>query len=308
MVMVSQGDATSSRAADLLRRLLAEDEEYRSRWQHYVRRSSPGPLHQGAVSQVLADYLTDIGAMPAEQQSLPRSLKDTVGRALSGRLTPQSLEWFIAAFEISAGHRDLLWRRFAEDQPEAARVADEPAPGRAPAPETAYRTVALDELHVVGADGVPHTHRSVQVIRALEPMTRYSYRFDTSAVAIDVVRGGRPGQVYATDIPGVWAVDIHLHDTVPAGQTAVLEYRTTFRYQDSPPPEFRRGLARTTGAVTLQVQFHPAKVPAQVWFGTWEALDAPPAGLTPQQVGPDHAVHWFGEDVHHALVGFTWQW
>ena len=57
MVMGSQGDATSSSAAALLRRLLAEEDDYRRRWQHYVRRNSPGPLHQGAISQVLADYL-----------------------------------------------------------------------------------------------------------------------------------------------------------------------------------------------------------------------------------------------------------
>ncbi len=308
MVMVSQGDATSSSAADLLRQLLAEEEDYRRRWRHYVRRSSPGPLHQGAISQVLADYLWDIGEYPKDQQSLPRSLKDTVNRALSGRLTQRSLEWFIAAFDIRTEHQDMLWSRFAADQDAAGLVPQEPDGVRTPAPATSYRTVALDELHVVGSDGRPVTHRTVQVVRALEPMARYSYRFDTAAVAIDVVRGGRPSQVYATDVPGVWAIDIHLHDTVPPGETAVLEYRTVFRYEEAPPPEFRRGLARTAGAVTLQVQFHPTKVPAQVWFGTWEALDSPAADLVPQAVGPDHSVHWFGEDVHHALVGFTWRW
>lgn len=306
MVRISSGDAVSEHASSLLRRLLTQEEVYRRRWQPYARRRSREDLHLGAVTKVVGTYLRDIGELPPGQEQLPRSLNDAVSRALLGRLSLRYLEWFVAAFEIGPAHRDELWITFAQDQsdPGSARAAGGPPPtdGRG------YRTVSLGDLHVIGADRRPQTHRTVQVVRALDPLRSFNLRFDTSALMVDVVRGGRPGEVYETDQQGVWATDIHLHDTVAPGETAVVEYSTVFRYPEPPLPLFRRAFSRTVGTVDLQVRFHPARVPQRVWRATWEGWADPPVDLVEHEVAPDHTVHWSGAQVQETMVGFTWQW
>jgi hypothetical protein len=63
-----------------------------------------------------------------------------------------------------------------------------------------YQTISLHEFHTVGADGLPAMHRTVHVVRALEPMHRYPYRFDTDAAVVEVVRGGTPGPLYRSSV------------------------------------------------------------------------------------------------------------
>lgn len=308
MVLISSGDAVSAGASRLLRRLLTEEETYRGRWLPYARRRRGRELHLGAIATVLGTYLADIGELPGDRQDphqVPRSLSDTVSRALTGRLSLRQLEWFVAAFEIRPEHRDRLWLTFAQDQSGSG-----PAPALAGGPPRGrgYRTVSLEDLHVIGVDRVPQTHRTVQVVRALDPLRSYHLRFDTSALMVDVVRGGRPSEVYGTDQPGVWATDIHLHDTLAPDETAVVEYCTVFGYPEPPPPLFRRGFSRTVGAVDLQVRFHPSQRPQWVWRATWEGWDDPPIDLVEQEIAADHTVQWSGTQVQETMVGFTWQW
>lgn len=309
MVVVNHGDAVSPGAAEQLRRLLRSEETYRQRWQVHVRRVTKAQVHQSAVAQVLVDYLRQTGELPQSTRTPSRTMRESVTRSLGGRLTQQGLEQFISAFEITRAHQDQLWRSFARDLPGTSRRRRSAGTPRRPVNPATYRSVSLEDFHVVGPDRLPHTHRTVHVVRAVEPMDRYTYRFDTSAVAIDVVRGGRSSDIYPADPPGMWAIDIHLHDVVPPGQTAVLEYRTVFGYDAPPPPEFRRGVTGTVGTLAMEVQFHPAAVPENVWWGRWETLHDAPRLMVPWQVGEGRAaVQWAGENVHDQLVGFTWRW
>lgn len=310
MVLISSGDAASAGASHLLRRLLTEEETYRARWLPYARRRRGKDLHLGAIALVLGTYLADIGELrhdPQRRQQVPRSLSDAVSRALTGRLSLRYLEWFVAAFEIQPAHRDQLWVTFVKDQ-SVSGPSRSLASGPPPTGGRGYRTVSLEDLHVIGADRVPQSHRTVQVVRALYSLRSYHLRFDTSALMVDVVRGGRPSEVYETDQPGVWATDIHLHDTVAPGETAVVEYCTVFGYPEPPPPLFRRGFSRTVGLVDLQVRFHPAQLPKRVWRATWEGWADPPIDLVEQEVAADHTVQWSGAQVQETMVGFTWQW
>src|SRR5689334_15933687 len=79
--------------------LLAETRAYRARWQPLAARRTGGRVHQGAVARVLAGYLWDSGQVPERDRDLPRRLKDTVSRALCGRvLAPVTLNLFTEAF------------------------------------------------------------------------------------------------------------------------------------------------------------------------------------------------------------------
>jgi hypothetical protein len=90
--------------------LLGEARPYRARWQAKAERSSAASVHQGAVARVLAAYLWDSGQAPDTDQDLPRRLKDTVSRALRGKvLAPVTLGWFIEAFAMSAVDAARLW-------------------------------------------------------------------------------------------------------------------------------------------------------------------------------------------------------
>lgn len=306
MVLISSGDAVSAGASELLRQLLTDEEPYRRRWQGFAQRRSADALPVGAVAKVIDAYLSDTGKSPKERQAVSRTLREGTRSSLRGRLSLQYLEWFIGAFEITAEHRDQLWSRFAQDQASTGGPPTDPAT-RATLAHRGYSTVSLEDYHVIGADRRPHSHRTVQVVRALEPLRSYSYRFDTSALVVDVLRGGRPSEVYLTEQSGVWATDIHLHDTLQPGETAVLEYRTVFGYPEQPPPVFRRGVTQTVGSVDLQVQFHPSQVPAKVWSARWEGWDEQPHDLLEQAIDEHHTVYWSGTQVQ-TMFGFTWQW
>ncbi|MGD8149174.1 hypothetical protein [Ornithinimicrobium sp. Y1694] len=110
-------------AARLLCRILLEDAQVRRRWQRHVLRSTApkGALHQAAITRVLAGHLWEIGEPPA---SGSRSLKDRVNRMCAGRVTPQTLSWFIGAFDLSPTQATRLWDVLAgleQDEP-VARV------------------------------------------------------------------------------------------------------------------------------------------------------------------------------------------
>ena len=98
-------------AARYLRELLAQQGQYRRLWEQHVVRSRPGEITQLAVAQVLARYLWSHPRATGDEDALPRQLKDTVARALSGALLSRpTLALFIDAFGISGEHADRLWR------------------------------------------------------------------------------------------------------------------------------------------------------------------------------------------------------
>lgn len=289
----------------LLRTLLADYEPYRRQWRRHVLRGGAVPIHQGAVAMVIAEYLWDTGEADEGDERLPRRLKDPVGRALSGRvLSRRTLEWFILAFEFTEAHQAHLWDQMRADR-------EEPGPPVAtayrPLPTSHYVTRALNEYHLIGRDGIPLRHVTTQVIEAVEPISYHTYRFDTSAASIEVMRGGRAGRMHQLDV-GLFAVDIHFPRELAPGESTTLEYQTVFRYDDPPPTVFRRGISRRVGSLALEVQFHQDRLPASVEFGRWQELDASPVETEPVVLRPDHAAHTFLTDVEKTIVGFAWRW
>ncbi|MGC1208805.1 MAG: hypothetical protein WA880_12700 [Ornithinimicrobium sp.] len=97
------------RAVEQLCSLLREDPEIRARWVPYAPEGGHG-IHQGALARVLAEYQWRIGEEPPSNTDLPRRLKDTVSRALSGKtLSRRALTLFISAFEIDDATAKELW-------------------------------------------------------------------------------------------------------------------------------------------------------------------------------------------------------
>ncbi|TRW46954.1 hypothetical protein [Georgenia yuyongxinii] len=295
-----------------LRGLLAEVPAYRTRWQGYVRRSSRQAVHQGAIAQVLADHLWESGEVAETETDLPRRLKDRVGRALNAQfIAPATLRLFIEAFDMSPPDAHRLWAVFMHAEPADLSVVRPPAAEdseRLVAP-AGYETLVAHEFHRIGPDGLPAEHRTLQVIRALEPMDRYVYQFDTHAAAVEVLRGGRAGPVRRSAMSGLYGVELTLTNPLRPGETASLEYRTVFSYAEVPPPSFRRGTRRPVGSLELNVQFDLARLPARVWWGRWETIWAESPSRTEEiPLTPDGHVHRFLTGLEGEIVGFVWQW
>ena len=222
----------------MLRELLL-DKHYACRWQAYIGRRQTHALHQSGICQVIAEYLRTNHLHPLGDEALPRKLKDRVYRALGGQsLSLGTLRWFIEAFEMSPDDTATLLRLAGSHAPGGTVIGRSLVkPGVLP--PRRHRTVSLQEWHRVGPDGLPESHRSLHLIRANERLDRYPYIFDTDAASVRVVHGGRASEPYALD-NGLYAVDIMLDQTLDVGETASMEYETTFWYRTPPPQEFRR--------------------------------------------------------------------
>lgn len=279
---------------------------YARRWQEHITRRQSHALHQSAVCQVIADYLWSSGLHPITDEKLPRTLKDRVYRALTGQsLSLGTLRWFIEAFEMTGQDTADLLRLAEPHGAHATLVA-----GRSVAPGTLppkhHETLRLDEVHKVGPDGLPESHRTVHTIRAVEDLDRYSCVFDTDAASIRVLRGGHSGQPYALD-QGLYAVDIILDEPLLAGQTTTVEFHTTFWYRSAPPAELRRATSGRIAELSLRVQFHQLRLPISVWWSEWPGIDDAPASSERLSLAADKSVTRQITDVEHTVVGFRWE-
>ena len=200
-------------------------------------RARPGAINQLAVSDVLARYQSRRASdlAPGVQ---PHQLKDTVSRALSGRLLSRpALELFIAAFGFSAEEADRLrklWNGSGSIRvlsgshavpPQAEQSIQEALGPRR------HQTLTMHDHVYVDAEGRIARTRTMQVIEASAPETdRIPYLYDTSSLTVEAGEGcaGLSGDlrqlgddVFATEIllgPAARAGRDHhhrVHDHVP---------------------------------------------------------------------------------------------
>jgi len=113
VVQLTPGDlaapAGAQAAASYLRELLLRPGRYRRRWEQYAERSRLGQVNQLAVAEVLAHYLWEHPRARGDVDILPRQLKDTASRALSGKLLSKAtLALFMEAFGLGTPERDQL--------------------------------------------------------------------------------------------------------------------------------------------------------------------------------------------------------
>ena len=102
-VSESQFAAGRQAAAKYLHELLLRQGRYRPQWERFAERVRSGRINHLGVAEVLARHLWNAPRTSGDADVLPRQLKDTVGRALSGQLLSRAtLALFIEAFSFSA--------------------------------------------------------------------------------------------------------------------------------------------------------------------------------------------------------------
>jgi hypothetical protein len=278
-------------AAAYLRQLLGESGRYRDRWEARARRARAGEIDDLAVARVLADHLSNVDR--SAKQSLPPRLRRAVSRAITGQaLDARMLHHVIQAFGIAEQDADRLWQLYSHDD------------------ERPWRTLALQEYHHVGADGVPVEHQTRHVLVAIrDGVDRYPFRFDTDQLSVSMVRGGTASEPYPTG-DGLFAVDILFSKPLKRGEPIGFEYDVAFHYRDPPAPELRRAVRGWLESLSVSVRFHPEKVPRAVWWATWS--DYRSGGRivdrTRVQLDGDNTVFNRMKDVEGTVVGFCWEW
>jgi hypothetical protein len=300
-------------AAAYLRELLLRPGRYRRKWEQYAERSRHGQVNQLAVAEVLAHYLWEHPRAQGDVDVLPRQLKDTASRALSGKLLSKAtLALFVEAFSFSTLEREQLlklWEGSAHVRmlsgPRGIRAdqADRLGPPR-------LKTLALHDHHYVGPDALPVKHRVIQVIEAIaDGVDRVPYRADTNALTIEVGQGfsGLAGPVYQP-IAELFVVDMLLAKPLAIGETATLEYLTSFHYAEQPPPEFRRVVPAFAENLDIRVEFHPDKLPGHVVWAIWDGLEGSIVERERVALDSQFAVHRFLRLAEKTAVGFHWDW
>jgi hypothetical protein len=299
MADVAEDDRVKQACA-YLRMLLSRPGDYRTRWERLAGPAEPGQIDAQAVAGVLADQAAEVDPT-------------LVGQALAGTaLSADTLKHFIDGFEIGSRHANRL-REVLRGSPATRVITGDSLPPSDIYPRggpPGYETLALHDIHTLGPDGMPAEHQTIQVIRStVDGLESYPYRFDTDELTVEVTRGGRVGEQIYRLSETLYAVDILLPQPLAVGESALMQVRTTFFYSAPPPPEFRRGLMRTTKDVSMWVTFHPDRLPSEIWSARWDRVDHSKI-IEEERVEPDGecSVHRRFDAVERAVVGFHWSW
>ena len=308
-------------AARYLSALLGQQGQYRRQWEQHVVRARSSDITQLAVAEVLAQYLWSHPRVAGDEDVLPRQLKDTVGRALSGTLLSRpTLSLFVDAFGISDADASRLWRLWEGSGrisvlsgPRAVRSTTEQDLRAALGPRR-HQTVSLHDHVQVGSDGRIARNRTLQVIEAItDGLDSIPYLYDTSALTLELGQGcgDVSGALYQISA-GVYATTIPLARALSAGETSSIDYVTTYRYpgnlDDPHEREFRRAVMRRMENFEMRVEFHPDMLPPRIWWAVWDGVDGDLVEREAVPLGGQHEVHRYLRSVEKTVVGFRWSW
>jgi hypothetical protein len=303
-----------------LRQLLLKPGSYRRLWEKHVVRERRGEINQLAVAEVLAEHLWSYPRRPGDSEVLPRQLKDSVSRALSGRLLSRPLlSLFIDAFAIAPSESERLWRMYEGSTSvtvlhgSRALSAQAESDLRAALGPRRHQTLSLHDHAEIGSDRQLVRTRTMQVIEALTPGTdQIPYLYDTNALTLDVGQGCRGIARELYRVGDVFATHILLTRELRPGETTTLEYWTTYQYPGGAAAaehcQYRRGVMASVENVDIRVQFHADALPATVWWATWDGVDGEVTHQEAVSLDVQHSAHRYLRSMERTVVGFHWAW
>ena len=308
-------------AAEYLRQLLLKPGRYREAWQRHVARPRDDVINQLAVAELLVDCLRSAPGRPGSAHVMAYQLRDTVAGALSGgQLSLQTLDLFIDAFDLAeheAGRLRRLWggattisvMSGTHAVPVTAEQEVDAAVGK-----RRHHSLSLHDHIWVIEDGRIDRARTMQVIEAnAQGLDRIPFMCDNNVLTLEVGQGCKE-----TDGPirrigaDVFAAEILLARTLDLGETLTLEYWLSYRYPgdltDPAEREYRRAVMRTVDNLDMRIEFHPDKLPAQVWWAHWDGIEG---GILSQELvtlDSQYSAHRFLRSLDRTVVGFHWRW
>ncbi|MFF3173053.1 hypothetical protein ACFVQ0_10540 [Streptomyces sp. NPDC057900] len=299
----NQGAFITSRR---LREILAVHPRYRRRWQQRAKRARED-LHQAAIAEVITLHLWDCGEL--SENIAPRTLKDRVSRALNGSIiSPETLRWFIEAFEMEDYHREELWGAlFGENNPDLG-VAHTLRNRRAMAKRQRHRTINLVERYSVDPNRSLLWRKTFHAIRAVEDnVDTYFFNHEPWASRIEVLHGGTLGDRYSYG-DGLTGVDILLANPLAAMQATALEYQAHYEPIHSKTSEIRRPAFARVENVDIAVEFTSSDIPRKIWWCIWDDhIDNRPVWEEEWNIR-GHVARKYIPFIEEAVVGFRWEW
>ncbi len=308
-------------ASDYLQQLLLKPGRYREVWEQYISRERRGTINQLAVAEVIARHLWSSPRSPDDAEITPHQLKDTVSRAITGRLLSRSaLSLFVDAFGFSEHEAARLWRLWngsvaisVMSGSHAVPVGSEQDVDRVIGPRQ-HQTLSLHDHVYVGPDGRIERARTLQVIEAIaQGVDRIPFICDTNVLTLEVGQGGKEltGDVRRIG-DELFSTEILLARTLDLGETITLEYWITYRYPgdeaDPSEREFRRAVMRQVGNFDMRVQFHPDMLPAHVWWARWDGIEGRVIEREGVTLDNENSVHRYLRSLEKTVAGFYWQW
>ncbi len=308
-------------AAEYLRQLLLKPGRYRDAWRQHVARPRDGVINQMAVAEVIADRLRAAPGHAGDAQMMPYQLRETVSGALSGlHFSAETLRLFIDAFGFSEHEAGRLWRLWhgsasigvmsgthavkLETQRELAEVLGPPR----------HQTLSLHDHVYVGGDGRIDRVRMLHVIEAItQGVDRIPFLCDPNVLTVEVGQGGKEVNGNVQQIrDDMFFAEILLARTLDLGETITLEYWVTYRFPGDPADpaerEYRRAVMRYAENLDMRVDFHPNRLPAQVWWAHWDGDDGDVIQREVVTLDRECSVHRYVRSVDKTVVGFYWEW
>jgi hypothetical protein len=166
----------------------------------------------------------------------------------------------------------------------------------------------------VTADGRIDRARYMHVIEAISSaVDRIPFIIDTNILTLEVGQGCKELTGHVRRVGAdVFATDIVLARTLGMGETLTLEYSLSYRcsddHEDRANREHRRGVMRRCDNLDMRVEFHPDKVPAQIWWAHWDGMNDAILEQEPVTLDSQHSVHRYVKSLEKTVVGFYWQW
>jgi hypothetical protein len=308
-------------ASDYLRELLLKPGGYRAAWEQHATRERRGTINQLAVAEVLARHLQSAPRSASDPTVTPHQLKDTVSRALTGRLLSRpALGLFIDAFGLSEHEAGRLWRLWngaatigVMSGTHAVSVAAEQDVDAAIGPRR-HQTLALHEHLWVGPDGLTDRSRTLHVIEAIAPgVDRIPFVCDANVLTIEVGQGCKELVGHVRRISAeFFATEILLSRTLDIGETLTLEYWRSYRWQGDPGDpsarEYRCAGMRQLQNLDMRIEFDPARLPAQLWWAHWDGAEGRVLDREAVTLDSQNSVHRFLRSLERTAVGFYWEW
>ncbi len=305
-------------ASDYLRELLLKPGGYRRAWEQYATRERRGTINQLAVAEVLARYLQSAPRPAAHPTVTPHQLKDTVSRALTGRLLSRSaLTLFIDAFGLSEHEAGRLWRLWNGAATIGVMSGTHAVPVDAEQDVDAaigsrrHQTLALHDHVWTGPDGQIDRQRTMHVIEATAPgVDRIPFVCDTNVLTVEVGQGCKELAGQVRRIGGdIFATEILLSRTLDIGETLTLEYWLSYRYPPDDPSgrEYRCAGMSQLQNLDVRVEFHPDRLPGQVWWAHWDGSDSTVLEREAVTLDSQNSVHRYVRSLERTAVGFYWE-
>jgi hypothetical protein len=308
-------------ASDYLQQLLLKPGRYRQSWEQYVSRERRGTINQLAVAEVIARHLWSAPRGPQDVSVTPHQLKDTVSRALTGRLLSRpALGLFIEAFGFSEHEADRLWRLWNGSATIGVMTGSQAVPMQAErdvvqviGPKK-HQTLSMHDHVYVGADGRIDRARVLQVIEAMaQGVDRIPFLCDTNVLTVEVGQGGKEVSGEVRQIrEDVYFTEILLARTLDLGETITLEYWVTYRFPgdrtDPAEREFRRAVMRRIENLDMRIEFHPERLPASVWWAHWDGVDGEVVQREAVSLDSQYSAHRYVRSLDKTVAGFLWEW